>query len=189
MSWRCRGSNPRPSVCETDALPLSYIPLIQWWQFDCNLILFAVRNSYKLNCSDMKSMYKIVRSGIKCSLWRTTLPVQLRSTQGDWWNGHKTEEINVNNHSIKRYWMIYRGPYFLAVVYMKWLLSHPPPPVPLESSTGDTQEDWERETTCWRERGDEGGGGAKSYDGEKVWSSINHSILSGVQYTVHFWLS
>jgi hypothetical protein len=24
--WRCRGSNPRPSVCETDALPLSYIP-------------------------------------------------------------------------------------------------------------------------------------------------------------------
>jgi hypothetical protein len=26
--WRCRGSNPRPSVCETDALPLSYIPLV-----------------------------------------------------------------------------------------------------------------------------------------------------------------
>jgi hypothetical protein len=25
--WRCRGSNPRPSVCETDALPLSYIPI------------------------------------------------------------------------------------------------------------------------------------------------------------------
>jgi hypothetical protein len=24
--WRCRGLNPRPSVCETDALPLSYIP-------------------------------------------------------------------------------------------------------------------------------------------------------------------
>jgi hypothetical protein len=23
-----------------------------------------------------------------------------------------------------------------------------------------------------------GGGGAKSYDGEKAWSSINHSILS-----------
>ncbi len=29
-----------------------------------------------------------------------------------------------------------------------------PPPLPLTtvSSTGDTQEDWERETTCWRER-------------------------------------
>jgi hypothetical protein len=27
--WRCRGSNPRPSVCETDALPLSYIPRIR----------------------------------------------------------------------------------------------------------------------------------------------------------------
>jgi hypothetical protein len=26
--WRCRGSNPRPSICETDALPLSYIPLM-----------------------------------------------------------------------------------------------------------------------------------------------------------------
>jgi hypothetical protein len=28
-------------------------------------------------------------------------------------------------------------------------------------------------------REDEGKGGAKSYDGEKAWSSINHSILSG----------
>ncbi len=52
-----------------------------------------------------------------------------------------------------------------------------PPPLPSGSSAGDTQEDWERETTCWRERG--GCGGAKSYDGEKAWSSINHSILSG----------
>jgi hypothetical protein len=30
-----------------------------------------------------------------------------------------------------------------------------------------------------------GGGrrGAKSYEGEKAWSSINHSILSGAEYT------
>jgi hypothetical protein len=28
--------------------------------------------------------------------------------------------------------------------------------------------------------GGAGGGGAKSYDGEKAWFSINHSILSGV---------
>jgi hypothetical protein len=27
--------------------------------------------------------------------------------------------------------------------------------------------------------GGEGGGGAKSYDGEKAWSSLNHSVLSG----------
>ncbi len=33
----------------------------------------------------------------------------------------------------------------------------------------------------WRERGEGGGGGAKSYDNKKAWSSINYSILSGVQ--------
>ncbi len=27
-NWRCRGSNPRPSLCERDALPLSYIPFL-----------------------------------------------------------------------------------------------------------------------------------------------------------------
>jgi hypothetical protein len=27
-------------------------------------------------------------------------------------------------------------------------------------------------------RGEEGGGGVKSYDGEEAWSSINHSIFS-----------
>jgi hypothetical protein len=26
LKWRCRGSNPRPSDCGSDALPLSYIP-------------------------------------------------------------------------------------------------------------------------------------------------------------------
>ncbi len=36
-------------------------------------------------------------------------------------------------------WMIYRGPGFLAGSSV--------------SSTGDKQEDWERETTCWRELG------------------------------------
>ena len=37
-AWRCRGSNPRPSKCESDALPLSYIPTGGWgwvmkWNF------------------------------------------------------------------------------------------------------------------------------------------------------------
>ncbi len=53
------------------------------------------------------------------------------------------------------YWMIYRGPGFLAVVWFDDLAPPlpPAPPVlcPWESSSGDTQEDWERETTCWRE--------------------------------------
>ncbi len=52
-------------------------------------------------------------------------------------------------------------------------------PVPSVSSTGDTQEDWERETICWQERGEGGGREAESYDRKKAWSSINHSILSG----------
>ncbi len=47
--------------------------------------------------------------------------------------------------------MIYRGPCFLAVICFG---SSPNPfsPFPSVSSTGDTQEDWERETSCWRER-------------------------------------
>ncbi len=59
-------------------------------------------------------------------------------------------------------------------------MAHPPPPPPLQSIslTSDTQEDWERETTYWQERGKGGGRGAESDDGKKAWSSINHSILS-----------
>ncbi len=55
----------------------------------------------------------------------------------------------------RQYWMIYRGPGFLAVL---WFGSPPNPsnlPLPT-SSTGDKQEYWERETTFWR---GVGGGG------------------------------
>ncbi len=47
-------------------------------------------------------------------------------------------------------------------------LAPSPPPPPLRS-------------TCWQERGERrgGNGGAKSYEGEKAWPSINHSIFSG----------
>ncbi len=75
--------------------------------------------------------------------------------------------------------MNYRGPSFLVVV---WFGSSPNPyplPLPSVSSTCDTQEDWERETTCWQETRGGDGGGAKLCDGEKAWSSINHSLLSG----------
>ncbi len=44
------------------------------------------------------------------------------------------------------------------------------------SLSGGIQEDWERETTWWRERGELDG--ANSYDGEKPCSTIMHLILS-----------
>ncbi len=79
--------------------------------------------------------------------------------------------------------MIYRRPGFLA----SYDLAPPQPPRPLGlpsvSWTGDSQEDREKETTCWPERARGGYGGVvgdNSCDGEKAWSSINHSILSGL---------
>jgi hypothetical protein len=58
-----------------------------------------------------------------------------------------------------------------------WLLLNPLPPSPV------TKLD-RRHTGRLRKRDNlltgEGGGGAKSYAGEKTWSSINHSILSDI---------
>ncbi len=56
-------------------------------------------------------------------------------------------------YTIREYWMLYRGPGFLAVVWF-WLLNPLPPSLPSVSSTADTEEDWERETICWLERGE-----------------------------------
>ncbi len=55
----------------------------------------------------------------------------------------------------REYWMVFRGPGFLAV---KWLSSSPTPfpPLPSVRSTGDTQEDWEIETSFWRDRRESG---------------------------------
>ncbi len=66
------------------------------------------------------------------------------------------------------YWMIHRGPGFLAVEWRATPLS----PV--------SKLDW-RHTGRHRKRDGllTGGGGAKSYDGEKASSSTNQSILSG----------
>ncbi len=57
----------------------------------------------------------------------------------------------------REYLMIYKGPSFLALVWFSSLLTPSPSPLLPGSSTDDTQEDWERETSCWRER--EGGRG------------------------------
>ncbi len=61
-----------------------------------------------------------------------------------------------------------------------YYLAPPPPSLPLVRSTGYTQEARERETTGWWDWWGEWGAKSKSYDRRKAWSSINHSILSGV---------
>ncbi len=50
-----------------------------------------------------------------------------------------------------------------------------PSPLSRRKLTGDTQEDWERETTCWRDKGEGGGRGAESIDCKKALFSINQS--------------
>jgi hypothetical protein len=55
----------------------------------------------------------------------------------------------------------------------------PPPPLPSTSSTGETQENWERETTCWRERGEGVDVTRSRIRRPQDRSSINHSILPG----------
>ncbi len=71
-----------------------------------------------------------------------------------------------------------------SCVRMIWLFAHTLPLRLLSvSSAGDTPIYWERETTCWRGRARGGGGrGANSYDSKEVWSSMNHSILSGLEH-------
>ncbi len=59
-------------------------------------------------------------------------------------------------------------------------LAPPPPipPLPSVSSIGDTEEDLERVTTCWKDRG-EGVGEEPKYTKAR----INHSIHSGQRYS------
>jgi hypothetical protein len=73
----------------------------------------------------------------------------------------------------REYWTIYGGPGFLAVI---WFGSTPTlSPLPTSVSwVGETHEVCDRESTCWRERGE----GTESYDPKKAWPSIKHSILS-----------
>ncbi len=50
----------------------------------------------------------------------------------------------------------------------------PPPPLPSVSSTGDTKEDWGRETSCLWEREEGGRRGAKSYRNRPRGTDLNH---------------
>ncbi len=63
---------------------------------------------------------------------------------------------------------------------MIWLLFHPLSPSTVNRRdrrhTGKTEKEWQV--------ADGRGGGAESYDRKKAWSSINHSILSGLYNTM-----
>jgi hypothetical protein len=71
--------------------------------------------------------------------------------------------------------MIYSEQGYIAVVLFG-SFPPPPPPPPSVSSTCDKQKERPVRQLLTGEVG-EGGGGANSYDGEKAWASINHSIL------------
>ncbi len=80
--------------------------------------------------------------------------------------------------------MIYREQGFLAVVCFG--SSPTPSPSPVSKFLSLSVFLCVAGRAYWLERGDVGGGGgAKSYDGEKAWSSINHSILSGSKHHLY----
>ncbi len=83
--------------------------------------------------------------------------------------------------STRDYWMIYRGPGFLAVVWCGSFFTHIIPPFPPASrlsfyvflcvaSRVKLTDGRRWAGGRWWER-------AKTFDGEKIWSSIYHSIL------------
>ncbi len=82
----------------------------------------------------------------------------------------------------RKYWMLYRGPGCLSVVWFG--SSPPPPPSPVSNLSLLHCLPVCRRSTLPTGEGGGGGGGAKSYDGETAWSSIYHSILSRSLCTV-----
>ena len=77
-----------------------------------------------------------------------------------------------SQNTYRKYWMVYRGPGFLAVVWVG------PSTLPSVSSTRKTL----KERQVVKGEGGEGGGrGAESYDRKKAWSSINLLILTDVK--------
>ncbi len=62
-------------------------------------------------------------------------------------------------------------------------LAPPPHPLPSASCLSFSVFQFVTGRTYWRKMGEGGGGGAKSFDNEKAWYSVNHSILSGYVYS------
>ncbi len=92
--------------------------------------------------------------------------------------GSFLQSLYLLRDSNREYWIIYRGQGFLAVI---WFGSFAAPPPPITVSKLDR-----RHTGRLRKRdnlltgeGVGGGWGAESYNCQKTWSSVNHSILSG----------
>ncbi len=73
----------------------------------------------------------------------------------------------------REYWMMYRRPGFLAVV---WFGSSPPPPLPSVTSPRRLRKRYNF-LTGEVEKG--GGRVGESYDNKEAWSSLNHSVFSG----------
>ncbi len=77
-------------------------------------------------------------------------------------------------------WTIYcRVPGFLAVV---WSGACPTPPPPLPLSTGDTQKNWERETTCWRDKGEKRVGEELNYP-----TAWRKSVVINESFNILWW--
>ncbi len=80
--------------------------------------------------------------------------------------------------------MIYAGPDFLAVL---WFVSFAhPPSFPLTSCLSFSAFLYVGGRAYWQKLGGEGRGGAKSFDGEKAWSTTDHSMLSEALYVYKY---
>ncbi len=113
--------------------------------------LFSVESIWSLNCSACCVIIRSVYEYCPCNVQST---FEKKPQSSNILNLIASERLV----QTREYLMYYRGPVFLVVVWLgSFPLSFPPPPLPSVSWTGDTQEDWEGETTGWRER--EGGGG------------------------------
>ncbi len=83
----------------------------------------------------------------------------------------------VHNYT-REYWIIYRGPSFLAFVRFGSSPTSFPPTSPVSKLSLFLSLIVCRRSSLLTGEGGRGGRGAKSYEHEKAWPSINHSILS-----------
>jgi hypothetical protein len=91
----------------------------------------------------------------------------------------KLDSVRGCERVVQRVWNVYRGPCKLSRRRMIWLRPHTLPP-PLPSGSWFSYSVFLCVASQAYRGEEEGGGGAKSYDDEKAWSSTNYSILSGV---------
>jgi hypothetical protein len=104
------------------------------------------------------------------SLSLLTLCISGTSSQGDGWNQIIGHQKACGTESIE--WLMKAFP-----LSYDFAPSPPPPPSPVNKLIFFFVFLCVATEAYWREREP---GGDKTYDGEKAWSSINHSILSGL---------